>query len=231
MLTMKKLLVVLFVFGLLVPAPAATIVPAVDNTSCTTTNQPMLYQGSSPANCVQGGQIPSMGGGRAPSTIWIPTAGVTIATTGETSCFSATGQGPGRTITGGVPYAGNEFFLHCAGTVTTPIGGGTVTIKVKWGSVAVATLSGAALTVSLTNQPWTIDANCTMQSVSGTASSSTMVCSGLFSGGPTVPTNFGSVSAATVDTTANQLLDMTWTWGVVTTQTATVNDAVAEIRY
>src|ERR1700722_5422356 len=181
---------------LAVGAPrAAMINPAVDNTNCSATGQPFVYNsGTAAGQCPSGGQIASMGGGRAPSTVWVPTAAVTIASTAETSCFSATGQGPGQTIAGGTSYAGNNFYLHCAGIVTTPIGGGTVTLKVKWGSVAVGTLSGGALTVSLTNQPWVLDANCTFRSVSGTPSSSTMVCSGLLSGATVASASFSSVS-------------------------------------
>lgn len=211
---------------------AAMINPAVDNSGCTATGQPFVYNsGTGAGQCPSGGQIASMGGGRAPSTIWVPTAAVTIGTTSETSVFSATGQGPGQTITGGVPYVGNEFHLHAAGVVTTPIGGGTVTLKVKWGTVAVATLSSGTLAISLTNQPWTIDASCTIRSISASVSSSTMVCSGFFIGATAVGVAFGSVAAVSVDTTANQVLDISWTWGTVTTQTVTVNDSVVEIKY
>lgn len=231
---MKRLLSALLVFiSAISSSDATSIVPAVDNTSCTTANQILIFQGASLANCSQGGQIPSMGGGRSPSTIWVTTTGQPTLSGGtEQSAFSATGQGPGQTITGGVPYAGNNFWLHASGIATTPIGGGSVTVKVKWGSVAVATLTGAALTVSLTNQPWTLDANCTMISVSGTANSSTMTCSGILLGVSTLSLAFTSSAASTtVDTVSNQILDMSWTWTAGISPSAAVRESFIIIRY
>lgn len=231
---MKRLpLSAIILLAVLVPIHAAQVVPTVDNTSCTGASQVMLGNGSSPSTCVAGGQIPSMGGGRAPSTIWISTTSQPALSGGsEQSVFSGTGQGPGRTITGGVPYVGNNFYLHASGIATTPIGGGSVTINVKWGSVAVATLTGAALTVSLTNQPWILDANCSMISISGSASSSTMVCSGILLGISALPLSFTSSSAtATVDTVSNQVVDMTWTWTAGISPSATVRESFVMIRY
>lgn len=230
---MKSILAFLFAFGLLNSVHAAQIVPTVDNASCTAANQVMLGNGANPSTCVSGGQIPSMGGGRAPSTIYVTTSSQPTLSGGtEQSVFGATGQGPGQTITGGVPYVGNNFYLHASGVATTPIGGGSVTVKVKWGSVAVATLTGAALTISLTNQPWVLDANCSMISVSGSASSSTMTCSGFLFGLAATPLTFTSSSAtATVDTVSNQVLDMTWTWTAGVSPSATVRESFVLIRY
>lgn len=206
---MKKLLVIIALLAPVGAARGAALTPAV--------NAPLL----------------SMAGGTAPSTIWVTTSSQPALSGGsEQSVFGATGQGPGQTITGGVPYAGNNFYLHASGIATTPIGGGSVTIKVKWGSVAVATLTGAALTVSLTNQPWMLDASCTIVTVSGSASSSTMTCSGILTGVSIVPLGFTSSSAtATVDTVSNQTLDMSWTWTAGISPSATVRESFIEIRF
>lgn len=172
----------------------------------------------------------SMAGGTAPSLVLSTTGTTVIATTSETSILQSSYQGPGTTITGGVPYAGNRFHVYASGIVTTPIGGGTATLKMKWGSIAVATLSGATLSISLTNTPWWFDGYCNFTAISGTASSSTMRCTGLFMGASAVPIIFTGTSTS-VDTTTNQLFDVTWTWSSVTTQTVTSQDATVEILY
>lgn len=179
------------------------------------------------------GQLPSMASGAAPSTVWSPTAAVTIANTTEASVFSATGVGApdGRTF-GPVQYPGNYFQMHAAGAVTTPITGGSVTIKIKWGSTAILTLSSAALSVSLSNQPISIDAACVIQSVSATPNASTAVCSGTFSGGTATPAKFVNTTSVNIDTTITQTLDTTWTWGgSLTTQSVTFVEGLTEIKF
>jgi hypothetical protein len=177
------------------------------------------------------GQLPSMNGGVAPSTTWVSTATQAITTAAETSCFPSTGIGT-RTIPANVPYVGNSFRLHCAGTVTTPIAGGTITLKLKWGSVAVATLSSLILLTSLTAAPFVIDAYCTVRTVSATPSSSTMVCDGSLQGGIAAPIQFISASPISVDTTTNQVIDLTWTWASVAgSQASSVIHGNVEILY
>jgi hypothetical protein len=177
------------------------------------------------------GQVPSMSSGVAPSTIYVPTAAQTIATTSETSLFSSTGSGPGQTVAASVQYAGNRFWFHAGGVITTPVGGGTVTLKIKYGSTAVLTVSGVALSISLTNQPWVYDAYCTIRTVSGTPSSSTMSCSGDLIGATTTPQAFANTSAVNIDTTTSAKIDTTWTWASVTTQTLTETDSHVQIMY
>lgn len=175
----------------------------------------------------------SMAGGTAGSTIWSPTSSVTSASLSDTSCFSATGQGPGQTITPTTspvaPYVGNNFLMQCAGVLTAPgvsiVG---LVIKVKWGSVTVATVTTSAPTASGTNLQWTLYAWCTINTISATANSSTVTCMGAFTysaaatGSPVVTNSFQSTSPVSVDTTAAFKLDLTLAWAsTVTTQTWT----------
>lgn len=178
----------------------------------------------------------SMASGRAPSTIYVPTAAQTINTTGDTSCFSATGVGPGLTITGGVPYAGNRFRLRCNGIYTTPLANAAaVTMKVKWGATVVASNTTVALTSSLTNMPFYIEETCTIQS---SGASGTMVCSGHIDFAVAalnialLSTSVFTASASTINTTATSKLDITMALsGVVGSPALTVTDGSAEILY
>lgn len=177
------------------PVFAAALVPAVNST--------ML----------------NMAGGTPPSTIWVPTATQAIGT-GDTSCFSATGQGPGQTITPTTspvaPYVGNAFQLSCSGVFTTGLTTATITTKIKWGSTTVASATSANLTISLTNAQWTAQATCVVIAISATPSASTVMCSGNFTyaavtsgSNPVVTTNFQSTSPVSVDTTAAFKPDLT----------------------
>lgn len=174
---------------------AAALVPAV--------NSPML----------------SMAGGTAPSFIWIPTATQTIGTS-DTSCFSATGQGPGQTITPSTnpvaPYVGNMFNLYCQGVFTAPaVNTATVTAKVKWGSTVVASVTSSALASSVTNGQWQFQALCEVITISATPSASTVMCGGTFQfasglvGAALTVNGFQSLTPVSVDTTAAFKPDLT----------------------
>lgn len=186
----------------------------------------------------------SMAGGTAGSTIWSPTATVSIATAAETSCLSSTGQGPGQTITPSTnpvaPYVGNAFLLQCIGVYTTPIANvATITPKIKWGSVTVA--GGAAtsgLQASATNFQFTLTGMCTLITISGSANSSTVMCSGTFTyaqgltGSSIVTTSFQSTSPVSVDTVSAFKPDLTMTWSSVAGgQTATSLMGLVQILF
>lgn len=165
------------------------------------------------------GQIPSMATGVAPSTIWVPIATQSISTATDTSCFSSTGKGPGQTImpAANVPYVGNTFVMLCEGVFTTPaIGTVGAVAKVKWGATTVATATSSGLAASATNNlQWSMQAKCTLITVSATPSSSTAMCWGTFTYGQgltglsPIVTNFQSASPVNVDTTAAFKIDMT----------------------
>lgn len=175
----------------------------------------------------------SMAGGTAGSSIWSPTAAVTSTSTSDTSCFSATGQGPGQTITPTTspvaPYVGNSFLMQCAGVLSAPgVSVVGLVTKVKWGSVTVATVTTSAPTASSVNLQWTLYSWCTINTISATPSASTVTCLGAFTysaaatGSPIVTSSFQSTSPVSVDTTAAFKLDLTLAWAsTVTTQTWT----------
>lgn len=165
----------------------------------------------------------NMAGGTPSSTIWIPTATVTIGTA-DTSVFSATGQGPGQTIIPSsvapiAPYVGNTFSLQCFGVFTTPtINTATITSKMKWGSVTVASATSSGLQASATNFQFTLQAICTIITISASANSSTVMCSGTFTyaqgatGSSVVTTSFQSTSPVSVDTVSDFKPDLTMSW-------------------
>jgi hypothetical protein len=171
----------------------------------------------------------SMAGGTAGSTIWSPTATVPITTTAETSCLSSTGQGPGQTITPSTnpvaPYIGNAFLLQCTGVYSTPTANvATITPKIKWGSVTVAGgTASSGLQASATNFQWTLTGMCTIITISASANSSTVMCSGTFTyaqgltGSSIVTTSFQSTSPVSVDTVSAFKPDLTLTWSSVAT--------------
>lgn len=169
----------------------------------------------------------SMAGGTAGSTIWAPTATVSIATTAETSCLSATGQGPGQTITPSTnpvaPYVGNTFLLQCAGVYTTPtVNTATITPRVKWGSVTVAGgTASSGLQGGATNLQFTLTGMCTVITISASPNASTVMCSGTFTyaqgatGSSVVTTSFQSTSPVSVDTVSAFKPDLTMQWSSV----------------
>lgn len=180
------------------------------------------------------GQLPSMGGGVSPSTLWVTTPASTqsISSTSDTSCFSSTGKGPGQTITpvANIPYQGNLFVMECEGVYSSPVINTLGIIpKIKWGSVTVAGgSSSSGVQASASNFQWRLSAKCQVVTVSATPNSSTVSCWGTFSyaqsvtGSAPVITSFQSASPVTVDTTSPFKIDMTMAWsGSPTTQSAT----------
>lgn len=220
---MKQLLLGILLAAVLSVSAQAQINPAFDPTSCNGSGMLPLINPTGLGTCVQNGQIVSMGGGRSPSTIWASAAGASITTTADTSCFSATGSGPGQTITPPnttIPYLRNTFTLTCEGTYTSPaIGTVGIVSKIKWGSTTVATATSPGLSASSSNTlQWTAWAKCTVQSVNNSvANSSTVSCWGAFTyaqgAGATslavITTPFFSVSPVTVDTSAAFKIDLT----------------------
>jgi hypothetical protein len=180
--------------------------------------------------------LTSMGGGTAPSTIYSTTARQTINTTGDTSCFSATGQGPGLTIAANAAYAGNQYLLNCSGVYTVPVANAsTITAKIKWGSTTVVSVTIPAVATLSTNLPFMAQANCTIMTIgaSGSIECWSQLCfsSGL-TGGSLTCTFAITTSAQTIDTTASSKIDMTAAWSAITTtQSATVNVANAQILF
>lgn len=185
----------------------------------------------------------SMAGGTAGSTIWSPTSTVSIATAAETSCLSASGQGPGQTITPSTnpvaPYVGNAFLLQCTGVYSTPIANvATITTKIKWGTVIVASAASSGLQASATNFQWTLTGMCTLITISASANSSTVMCSGTFTyaqgltGSSVVTTSFQSTSPVSVDTVSAFKPDITMTWSSVAGgQTATSLMGLVQILF
>lgn len=182
------------------------------------------------------GQLPSMVGGVATSTIWVPTAAQTITTTTETSCFSSTGAGPGQTIPANGPYIGNRYRLRCNGIYTTGLANvATIAVKMKWGSTVITTGTTAALNSSLTNMPFYIDETCTLRTV---GASGTVVCTGDIKIATAV-LNIGLLSTAiyttgtaTIDTTQSSKVDITLTVSsLVGSPSISTIDGAVEILY
>ncbi len=180
------------------------------------------------------GQVPSMGGGVAPSTIWVtsPSSTQAINSTTDTSCFSSTGKGPGQTITPvtNIPYQGNLFVMECEGIYSSPVVN-TIGIipKIKWNSTTIAGgVSSSGVQASASNFQWKLNAKCVVIAASLTPNASTVSCWGTFSyaqsvtGSAPVVTSFQSLTPVAVDTTAPFKIDMTMAWsGTPTTQSAT----------
>lgn len=198
--------------SVITPARSAALTPAV--------NAPLL----------------SMAGGTAPSLIWSTTARQTMASTSDTSCFSATGQGPGLTIPANGGYAGNQYLLNCNGFYTVPAANAsTITIKIKWGATTVASATVPAVATASTNLPFTATANCTIITIGATG---TMECFGSLSfaaglAGTTVLYTFvTTASAVTIDTTVSSKIDLTAAWSAVpSTQSAVTSIASAMILF
>lgn len=182
------------------------------------------------------GQVPSMVGGVAPSTILVSNAAQVMASTGDTSCFSATAVGPGATIPGNGPYAGNTYHIRCRGVFTTPLTSvGTLTVKIKWASTVVSTVTTGTLTASATNLPFDLDVICTIQT---SGSSGTMSCGGAFNysaaltGLSSVFNSLSITSPATINTTVSSKIDATMAFSTVAGgQTATGLVGVIEVEY
>lgn len=186
----------------------------------------------------------NMAGGTPPSTIWVPTATVAIGTA-DTSIFSATGQGPGQTITPTTspvaPYVGNTFSFNGVGVYSTPtVNTATITTKIKWGSTVVASGVSSGLQASATNLQFTVTGTCTIITISATPSASTVLCAGTFTyaqalnGLSVITTSFQSTSPVSVDTTAAFKPDVTMTWstqGGSPPQAATVLVATDQIIF
>lgn len=230
----------LFFAGQVHAQTSTSVSPTIDTSNCTQ-NQPINYQGPAVSlGC--NNQVVSMAGGRAGSTIWVPTATVSIGTS-DTSCFSATGRGPGQTITPtaspAVPYIGNTFTLNCNGVFSTPaLNSATILSKIKFGSTTVASATSSGLQATATNLQWTLSGVCTILTVSATPSASTITCSGAFTyaqgatGSSVVSTNFQSVTPVSVDTTTAFKVDMTMAWSSVSGgQAATVLNGTVQILY
>lgn len=178
----------------------------------------------------------SMAGGTAPSTIFSTTARQTINSTSDTSCFSATGQGPGLTIPANGGYAGNQYLLTCQGVYTVPnLNASTVSAKVKWGSTTVVSVTVPAVAVTSTNFPFTAQANCTIitAGASGSMECFASVCFSAALTGIAPLCSFAiTASAVTIDTTVSSKIDMTAAWSAITTtQSATVIVANAQILF
>jgi hypothetical protein len=208
----KSLSPIAFLFALYSACLGAASTPAV--------NSPML----------------SMAGGTAPSTIYVPTASQTIASTSDVSCFSSTGQGPGATIAANGAYVGNAYRLHCSGVYTTPIGNtATLTAKIKWAATTIATATTGALPVSATNLPFWFDAFCVIQTIGATG---TIVCWGNLTystaliGVAALSNILQTTSAITIDTTASSKIDATAAWSTTAGgQTATAIEGNIEILF
>lgn len=200
---------------------------------------PLLAQGFlTPASVAPNaqGQLPSMVGGVAPSTILISNAAQSIASTSDVSCFSATITGPGATIPANGPYAGNTYRLICRGVFSTPLTSvGTLTAKIKWGATTVSSVTSATLTASATNLPFYIDVICTIQT---SGASGTMSCGGAFNysaaliGLGPVLNNLTTTSPVTINTTTNSKIDATLAFSSIAGgQTATGTVGTIEVLY
>lgn len=182
------------------------------------------------------GQVGSMAGGVAPSTIWSTRARQTIASTGDVSCFSATGGGPGLTIPANGPYAGNQYLLTCNGVYSVPnLNVATLTAKVKWGATTVASVTVPAVAILTTNYPFMASAQCTIITA-GASGSMECFASVCFATALTAIAPLCSyaitASAVTIDTTVSSKIDMTAAWSSVAGgQTASTTVANAIILY
>lgn len=156
-------------------------------------------------------------------------ASVTVATTAsETTLVSTTGIGtPGLTASGFT--VGKTYRVSGAG-VFSNTGTPTLDIKVKFGSTAVLDTGAITTVTTASNRVFTFSGLLTIQSLGSTG---TVLGQGIFNETATTGAGkaypMGNSAAVTVDTTANQLVSVTATWGTSSSSnTITLTNLVLE---
>ena len=169
------------------------------------------------------------------ASLYTSTADVVTAATADTSVLGTTGIGS-KTVPASTLTAGAKFQITASGLYTTPAANtATAGWKILWGGTTIVSFGGAAVGVN-TTAVIRLEAAVTVRSVSG--ATATVVVSGtmfigngaIAAGGATF--GFASPSPVTVTANADQVLDATFVWSLVSGgQTATwVNGSVESVN-
>jgi len=153
----------------------------------------------------------------------------TIASLSDTTSFSAGGIGT-QTLLANSVSAGSKLHIHWKGTYNTPAANtATLTYKVKWGATVIASVTTGALPSSATAFPLAGDIYCTVRSVGVSGS---IICNGglTYENGLIAAPVYNDMAAGvvTINTTVNNLMDVTGAFSVLSTQSITVNQASIE---
>jgi hypothetical protein len=148
---------------------------------------------------------------RIPSALFTATADKTVANTASETSLVGTGVGTANTGTfgGGFFVAGKTLRVRVRGYLSNT-GTPTLNLIVKLGSVTICSTGAVATITGQSNAGFELVCDLTCRT---TGASGTIIGEGMFSYGTANGTRLVATAAATVDTTAAQLLDVTATWG------------------
>lgn len=150
---------------------------------------------------------------------FVATADKTVTDTAAETSAIPTGTGS-LTLPANFLTVGKKIRISGHGVYTTPaVTGGTVTIKVKLGSTVLAQVATSALLVGATGASFQFECVITCRSAGASGS---VVCGGavnyeVASAGRLFDDLDNGGAATTVDTTAQQVLDVTVTWDSAST--------------
>ena len=176
-------------------------------------------------------------------TMFTQLTSVTVAnTSSETTALTGTNALGSVTLAANTVDAGRSIYFKAGGVMrctSTP----TATLRFKVGSsnVIAQNLTPGAIDTGgdtesycdTTAKPFIIDAWCSFRSVGASGS---LMCNGgsaqIYANSKTGGiSNFGSVSTATIDTTANQVLDFTIQWDAASADNElTIHNAIIEVK-
>jgi len=169
-------------------------------------------------------------------TLFTSTASSTVAnTTTETTLI---GSGVGSlTLPANYLQVGRTLRIHVLGTLDKTLASscGNITVKLKLGSTVILSRGPAAATCAITaTRPYMeVVGTCTVRSI---GASGTTWCvgamrfdSGAFQLGPTEWNMMTTAQPVTVDTTASQVVDVTWQWSVADVDNS-VTGAIATLE-
>lgn len=180
---------------------------------------------------------------RVGGTLFTQLTSVTVAnTSSETSALTMTGALGSVTVLANAMTQGRSFYFK-AGGIMRCTGTPTATMRFKVGSsnVIAQNLTPGAIDTGgdtesycdTTAKPFIIDAWCSFRAVGASGSlmcngGSAQIYANSKAGGIS---NFGSVSTATIDTTANQALDFTIQWDAASADNElTIHNAIIEVK-
>lgn len=152
-------------------------------------------------------------------------AAVTVAnTTNETTVVSSTAEGT-LTIQKNSTSVGKTFRVKARGYYSNT-GTPTLTVKLKAGSTVLLTSGAITTTTAASNRAFEFEGEVTVYSL---GSSGTVRGQGSVSEFGSAVTGIASTAAVTVDTTANQTLNITVQWGTASaSNTITITNVVVE---
>ena len=162
-----------------------------------------------------------------PGIIFTQTADVTIVNTvTETSLI---GSGVGTvTLPANFFSVGKMIRFRMRGIYSDTVAPGTVTVRFKFGSTTLVAASAVTPPGSITNAQWEVELAvvCRTTGVAGTVMPNGVL---EFGDGSGASKRYGMVatSAAIIDTTASQVIDLTWEWGTADAGNTTTAQVLA----